>query len=257
MRACRGELEKLRKDAAQRAGPGAAAGGVAEPQQAGAAELRQLEQQLRDARTRQQAMAAGVKLLRADQPVRLDGQPLQVGDEQRLSTVFQLQVGDGVVLEIAPGGGQALEDLERTVQNSTSSFGPSDWPRRRQRGGLRGAAGAANRAGAATGRPGRRGAGRARPAGAAEGWLEQRLVELDGELQELADAETGTGTGTACCRRPSVGCRPCSSRSAATSKHTGTASTAAERELEAARSGVSGVSAAAAQRGQPAEGGAG
>ena len=78
-------------------------------------QLRRLEQQLRDARTRQQAMAAGVRLLRADRPVRLDGQPLHVGDEQRLSTVFQLQVGDGVVLEISPGGGQALEDLERTV----------------------------------------------------------------------------------------------------------------------------------------------
>ena len=78
-------------------------------------QLRELQQQLRDARTRQQAMAAGVKLLQADQPVWLDGQPLQVGDERRLSAVFQLQVGDGVVLEIAPGGGQALEDLDRAV----------------------------------------------------------------------------------------------------------------------------------------------
>ncbi|NDG74231.1 MAG: hypothetical protein EBX49_02600 [Synechococcaceae bacterium WB8_1B_136] len=81
-------------------------------------ELRKLEQQLRDAQTRQEAMAAGVKLLNSDQPVRLDGQPLQVGDQQRLSSVFQLQVGDGEVLEIAPGGGQALEDLEHTVQNA-------------------------------------------------------------------------------------------------------------------------------------------
>jgi chromosome segregation ATPase len=81
-------------------------------------QLRQLEQQGRDARTRLQAMAAGVTLLRADQPVRLDGQPLEIGAEQRLSTVFQLQVGDGVVLEIAPGGGQALEELERTFQST-------------------------------------------------------------------------------------------------------------------------------------------
>jgi uncharacterized protein YhaN len=41
-----------------------------------------------------------------------------VGDEQRLSSVFQLQVGDGVVLEIAPGGGEALEDLERAVNTA-------------------------------------------------------------------------------------------------------------------------------------------
>ena len=85
-------------------------------------QLRQLEQQLRDAQTRLQAMAAGVKLLRADQQVCLDGKPLQVGDTQRLSTVFQLQVGDGVVLEIAPGGGQALEDLERTVQSTNEQL---------------------------------------------------------------------------------------------------------------------------------------
>jgi DNA repair exonuclease SbcCD ATPase subunit len=85
-------------------------------------QLRQLDHQLRDARTRQQAMAAGVKLLRADQPVRLDGQPLQVGEEQRLSAVFQLQVGDGVVLEITPGGGEALGDLERTVVSATQAL---------------------------------------------------------------------------------------------------------------------------------------
>jgi len=81
-------------------------------------QLRQLEQTLRDARTRQQAMAAGVTLLRADQPVRLDGRPLPVGEQQRLSSIFQLQVGEGVVLEIAPGGGQALEELEQTVQEA-------------------------------------------------------------------------------------------------------------------------------------------
>ncbi|MEB3307630.1 MAG: AAA family ATPase [Cyanobacteriota bacterium] len=85
-------------------------------------ELRQLEQQLRDAHTRRQAMAAGVKVLRADQPVNLNGQPLQEGDEQRLSRVFQLQVGDGVVLEITPGGGQALEDLDHSVQSAAGEL---------------------------------------------------------------------------------------------------------------------------------------
>jgi DNA repair exonuclease SbcCD ATPase subunit len=85
-------------------------------------QLRQLDQQLRDARTRQQAMAAGVKLLHADQLVRLDGRVLTVGDEQRLSTAFQLQVGDGVVLEISPGGGQALGDLERTVAMASQAL---------------------------------------------------------------------------------------------------------------------------------------
>ena len=79
-------------------------------------QLRQLDQRQREIRTRLEAMAAGVTLLRADQPVRIDGQALQVGEQQKLSAVFQLQVGEGVVLEIAPGGGQALEDLESSLQ---------------------------------------------------------------------------------------------------------------------------------------------
>lgn len=84
--------------------------------------LGQLDQQLRDAHTRQQAMAAGVKLLHAGQQVRLDGGVLTVGDEQRLSTAFQLQVGDGVIPEISPGGGQALGDLERTVAMASQAL---------------------------------------------------------------------------------------------------------------------------------------
>jgi DNA repair exonuclease SbcCD ATPase subunit len=113
------ELEKQRQNANLRqelAQQLAALPAISKPE---LRQLRQLDQQLRDARTRLDAMAAGVKLLQADQPVRLDGQPLQVGAQHRLSSVFQLQVGDGVVLEIAPGGGQALEELERTVQSAT------------------------------------------------------------------------------------------------------------------------------------------
>jgi uncharacterized protein YhaN len=81
--------------------------------------LRRLEQQRRDASTRLQAMAAGVKLLQADQLVKLNGEPLEVGAQQRLSRVFQLQVGDGVILEIAPGGGEALGDLEASAAQLT------------------------------------------------------------------------------------------------------------------------------------------
>ena len=74
--------------------------------------LRELEQRCRDARTRQQAMAAGVRLLRSDQTVRINGEQLQNGEQRQLSSTFELQVGDGVALEITPGGGQALGDLE-------------------------------------------------------------------------------------------------------------------------------------------------
>lgn len=84
--------------------------------------LRELQQQSRDARTRQQAMAAGVKLLRSDQPVRINGELLQDGEQRQLSSTFELRVGEGVALEISPGGGQALGDLEAAVQAAERSF---------------------------------------------------------------------------------------------------------------------------------------
>ena len=84
--------------------------------------LRDLQQRARDARTRQQAMAAGVRLLRAAQPVRINGEPLQSGEQQLLSSTFELQVGDGVALEITPGGGQALGDLEAACLEAEEAF---------------------------------------------------------------------------------------------------------------------------------------
>ena len=37
---------------------------------------------------------------------------LLIGDQRQLSSVFELQVGEGVALEITPGGGEALGDLD-------------------------------------------------------------------------------------------------------------------------------------------------
>ncbi len=71
-------------------------------------ELRQAERRLGEARARSEAMAASVTLLRAEQPVLLDGQPLLSGSETRLVQASRLQVGPGVELEISPGGGEAL-----------------------------------------------------------------------------------------------------------------------------------------------------
>lgn len=90
---------------------------------AGLQRLRQLQQQWRDARTRQEALAAGVTVLRADQPVRLDGEPLAPGEQRLLSAVFELQVGEGVALQIRPGGGQALGDLEQRCQRHEGDLG--------------------------------------------------------------------------------------------------------------------------------------
>ena len=56
--------------------------------------LRLLQQQLRDASTRQQSMAAGVQLLRADQAVRINGEAVKTGEKLQFSSAFELQVGD-------------------------------------------------------------------------------------------------------------------------------------------------------------------
>ena len=89
---------------------------------AGLQRLRQLQQQWRDARTRQEALAAEVTLLRADQPVFLDGEALAPGEPRLLSAVFELAVGDGVAVRIRPGGGQALGDLEQRCQRDTAAL---------------------------------------------------------------------------------------------------------------------------------------
>jgi len=85
-------------------------------------QLRGLEQSWRNAATRKQAMAAGVKVLRADQDVRINGERLNAGEQRQLSSVFELQVGDGVALEITPGGGQALGDLDGQVKSAEQAF---------------------------------------------------------------------------------------------------------------------------------------
>ena len=97
-------------------------------------ELRQAEQQRHQAQARAEAMAASLEVVRSDQALLLNGTPLQVGERCQLSDSADLQVGDGVLLRLSPGGGQALPqaraELERcnrqlqhwqqTLQLSTS-----------------------------------------------------------------------------------------------------------------------------------------
>jgi DNA repair exonuclease SbcCD ATPase subunit len=86
------------------------------------ASLQGLEQARRDADTRLGAMAAGVELLRADQPVTLAGQPLEPGADRRLSEASELQVGSGVVLRISPGGGQTLAQARQQRHQSETAL---------------------------------------------------------------------------------------------------------------------------------------
>jgi DNA repair exonuclease SbcCD ATPase subunit len=82
--------------------------------------LRELEAAQREAGIRQQALATGVQLVRADQPVWLDGEPLQPGEERQLGAVVELRVGEGVALRISPGGGQPLADCRAAMAEATA-----------------------------------------------------------------------------------------------------------------------------------------
>jgi len=93
----------------------------------GAAEvaaLRQAEQALLQAETRCQAMATGLELLAADQPVLVDGAPMAPGSSRQLSDGVELQVGSsgGVRLRIQPGGGQALAEARAQVSQGHAAL---------------------------------------------------------------------------------------------------------------------------------------
>ena len=118
------ELEQLRSIASQRSAleQQLAAAGPVVIGRAELSRLRELQQAWRDATTRQQAMAAGVRVLRADQTVRINGEAIASGDQRQLSSVFELQIGDGVALEISPGGGEALGDLDAQTTAAEAAF---------------------------------------------------------------------------------------------------------------------------------------
>jgi DNA repair exonuclease SbcCD ATPase subunit len=80
-------------------------------------QLRQAEQALAQATARCEAMAAGLEVLAADQPIQLNGETLVSGERRRIEAAAELTVGSGVRLQINPGGGQALpQALEQQRQ---------------------------------------------------------------------------------------------------------------------------------------------
>lgn len=81
-------------------------------------QLRQAEQDLAQASARCEAMAASVEILRSDQTIQLNGDVLPEGERRLIQASTRLQVGEGVVLELCPGGGEALpQALERQRQS--------------------------------------------------------------------------------------------------------------------------------------------
>jgi DNA repair exonuclease SbcCD ATPase subunit len=80
-------------------------------------QLRHAEQQLAQASARCEAMAASLEVLSSDQSIQLNGAPITAGERRLIQAATQLQIGAGVVLQLNPGGGDALpQALERRSQ---------------------------------------------------------------------------------------------------------------------------------------------
>ena len=80
-------------------------------------QLRQAEQQLAQAAARCEAMAASIAVVSSNAPILLNGSPISAGERRLIQARTRLELGAEVVLELSPGGGdalpQALEQRER------------------------------------------------------------------------------------------------------------------------------------------------
>lgn len=92
----------------------------------GVERLRRLEAAVKAAEVRAETLSAGIEVIRAGQPLRIDGEPLQAGGSRLLSKPALLQVGKDVELRLLPGGGtstaEAAEALERARQALTTAL---------------------------------------------------------------------------------------------------------------------------------------
>lgn len=88
--------------------------------------LRRLEAAVQAAEVRAEALSAGLEVIRAGQPLRLDGVVLEAGDSRLLSQPAVLQVGEDVELRLLPGGGtstaEAAQALERARQGLATAL---------------------------------------------------------------------------------------------------------------------------------------
>ena len=80
-------------------------------------QLRQAEQLLAQASTRCEAMAASVDVLASDQAVSLNGEALQAGERRRINSAAELRIGEGVLIQLSPGGGEALPQALEQQRN--------------------------------------------------------------------------------------------------------------------------------------------
>jgi recombinational DNA repair ATPase RecF len=77
--------------------------------------LRKLENQIGQAESALNAIAAGIELISSDQAVLLDGQPLESGNPRVITETSELTIGGGTRLRIQPGGGTSLAESRRKL----------------------------------------------------------------------------------------------------------------------------------------------
>ena len=58
--------------------------------------LQDLHQKLHDTKTRQDAMATGIEVIRSNNVIIVDGEELKLGVQKQLSKKFKIQVGDSI-----------------------------------------------------------------------------------------------------------------------------------------------------------------
>jgi DNA repair exonuclease SbcCD ATPase subunit len=84
--------------------------------------LRRLETARRDARVRAEALSAGIEVIRAGRPVRVDGLELAAGSRQLLSEPATVQVGDDVELRLTPGDGSNAAKAATVLAEAEGKF---------------------------------------------------------------------------------------------------------------------------------------
>ena len=84
--------------------------------------LRRLETARRDARVRAEALSAGIEVIRAGRPVRVDGLELAAGSRQLLSEPATVQVGDDVELRLTPGDGSNAAEAATVLAEAEGMF---------------------------------------------------------------------------------------------------------------------------------------
>lgn len=75
--------------------------------------LEDLVRRVDEAETTIRAIAASVRVVAADRPLRIGDRALEPGDSYTFTDVAELVVGDGVRVEITPGGGRSVADARR------------------------------------------------------------------------------------------------------------------------------------------------